>query len=183
VGTEEQPFWDPATVMLGCTMTAGSPLNTLTIETDVGVTGNMRFFIDTGAELCLCKYSSIKEGISYGTRKTLNVKGISDSIIKTLGELNIGLCTKGHKMEHPFQIVGDGLDIPYDCILGKDFFERKGAKIDYNHRQVIMGKVRVKFDADVEVDKEVKTVYVTVKPRSGTIVRLPTDSRELKQEY
>jgi hypothetical protein len=140
----------------------------------------MRFLIDTGAELCLCKYSSIKEGISYDTRKTLNVKGISDSIIKTLGELNIGLCTKGHKMEHPFQIVGDGIDIPYDGILGKDFFERKGAKIDYSQRQVIMGKVRVKFDTDVEVDKEVKTVYVTVKPRSETIVSLPTDSPELK---
>jgi hypothetical protein len=112
MGTGEQPFWDPATVMLGCTRTAGSPLNTVTLETDVGVKGNMKFLIDTGAELCLCKYSSVKEGISYNSKKSLNVKGISDSVEKTLGELNIRLCVAGHEIEHPFQIVGDGIDIP-----------------------------------------------------------------------
>jgi hypothetical protein len=180
MGTEEQPFWDPATVMLGCTKTAGSPLDTVTIETDAGVKGNMRFLIDTGAELSLCKYSSIKEGISYNPTKTVNVKGISDSIEKTLGELKIRLCAAGHEREHPFQIVGDGIDIPCDGILGKDFFEKEKAKIDYSRRQVIMGGVRVKFDEDTEVNGPASTVYTILKPRSETIVRVPTDSPELK---
>jgi hypothetical protein len=141
VGTEEQPFWDPATVMLGCTRTAGSPLSIVTLETDTGVNGTMKFLIDTGAELCLFKYSSIREGILYNARKTLSVKGISDSIEKTLGELNIRQCTAGGETEHPFQIVGDGTDIPCDGILGKAFFEKEKARIDYNRREVIMGKV------------------------------------------
>jgi hypothetical protein len=33
-----------------------------TLETDAGVKGSMKFLIDKGAELCLCKYSSIKKG-------------------------------------------------------------------------------------------------------------------------
>jgi hypothetical protein len=178
VGTGAQPFWDPATVMLGCTQTAGSPLSTVTLETDAGVRGSMKFLIDTGAELCLCKYSSIKEGIAYNSKKTLNVKGISDSIEKTLGELKIRLCTAGHETEHPFQIVGDGIDIPCDGILGKDFFERERVKIDYGRREVIMGKVRVGFDEGKKSNEQVDRVYTILKPRSETIVRLSTDSPE-----
>lgn len=53
-----------------------------------GVRENMKFLVDAGAELCLCKYSSNREGIVYVTRKILNVMGISDSE-KTLGELGI----------------------------------------------------------------------------------------------
>ena len=139
----------------------------------------MKLLIDTGAELCLCKYSSIKEGILYNSSKILNVKGISVSVERTLGELNIRLCVAGHEIEHPFQIVGDGVDIPCDGILGKDFFEKEKAKIDYNHRQVIMGKARVKFDEDTEAKGQADTVYTVLKPRSETIVRLPTESSEL----
>jgi hypothetical protein len=156
--------------MLGCTRTAGSPLNTLTLETDAGVKGNMKFLIDTGAQLCLCKYASIKEGIPYNSRKTLNVNGISDSVEKTLGELSIRLCVAGHEIEHPFQIVGYGVDIPCDGILGKDFFQKENAKIDYNCRQVIMGRARVTFDEDTEIKGEVDTLYTVLKPRSETIV-------------
>jgi hypothetical protein len=66
--------------MLGCTKTEGSPLRTVTLETDARFKGSMKFRIDKGAELCLCKYSSIKKGISYNWRKTLNVNGISDFV-------------------------------------------------------------------------------------------------------
>jgi hypothetical protein len=71
--------------MLGCTKTEASPLSKVTLETDAGVKGSMKYQIDKGAELCLCKYNSIKEGISYNSRKTLNVKGISDSVEKHWG--------------------------------------------------------------------------------------------------
>jgi hypothetical protein len=66
--------------MLGCRKTEVSPLSKITLETDVGVEESMKFLIDKGAELFLCKYSSIKTGISYNWTKTLNVNGISDSV-------------------------------------------------------------------------------------------------------
>lgn len=36
----------------------------------------------------------------------------------------------GHETDHTFQTVGDGINIPCDGILGKEFFEKKQAKID-----------------------------------------------------
>jgi hypothetical protein len=68
-------------------------------------------------------------------------------------------------------------DIPCDGILGKDFFEKEKARIDYNHRQVIMGKVRVKFDEDTEEKGKADTVYTILKPRNVTTVRLLTVAR------
>jgi hypothetical protein len=44
--------------------------------------------------------------------------------------------------------VGDGTDLPCDGILGKDFFVKEKAKMDYNGRQGIMGKVKVIFDEE-----------------------------------
>jgi hypothetical protein len=132
----------------------------------------MKFLIDTGAELCLCKYSSVKECTVYNSKKIINVKGISDSVEKTSEEVDIRLCTAVHETDHPFQIVGDGIDIPCDGILGKDFFETEKAKIDCSLRQVIMGNIRANFDKDRELNEQVDTVYAILNPRSETIVKV-----------
>jgi hypothetical protein len=44
-----------------------------------------------------------------------------------LGEINAKLMTGNYVTEQKFQVVGDGMNIPYDGILGKD----KQATIDY----------------------------------------------------
>jgi hypothetical protein len=72
--------------------------------------------------------------------------------------------------------VGNGIDIPCDGILGKDFFENEKAKIDYSRRQVIMGKVRAKFDEDRELNEQENTVYTVLNPRSEPMIRLSTGS-------
>jgi hypothetical protein len=91
----------------------------------------MRFLLVSGANLCLCKHGSIREGTVYNSAKSVKVKGISNVIENTLGEIELELSTGDHETEHKFQVVGDGINIPYDGILGKDFFEDKKAKIDY----------------------------------------------------
>lgn len=106
------------------------------------------------------------------SEKTLNVKGISDSLEKTLEELDIRLCTAGHETEHPFQVVEDGMDIPCDGILGKDFFENEKARIGYSRRQVIMGNVRAKLDEDGELNEQEDTVYAVLNPGSETVVKV-----------
>jgi hypothetical protein len=82
----------------------------------------LRFLIDSGADLCLCKHGSLKEGTVYDSAKSVNVKGISSTIEKTLGEVMLKLSTESHETDHKFQIVGDGINIPCDGLLSKDFF-------------------------------------------------------------
>jgi hypothetical protein len=87
--------------------------------------GEVKLLIDTGAELCLLKYFSLKDGTAYNPNTALNVRGISKGTERTSGEINVRLTTGNFETKHKFQIIGNCVNIPYDGILGKDFFEDK----------------------------------------------------------
>jgi hypothetical protein len=108
------------------------------------------------------------------------VRGISNEIEKTLGEVDAKLMIGDYETEHQFQVIGDGINIPYDGILGKDFFESKQATINYMRKEIIMGKVVLKFDKERQSEKSDKEVRAILKPRCETIVRLQTRSKELE---
>lgn len=75
MGSETQPLFAHKEI-LGCTSEGTSALNTVTMETDVAIVGRFKLLIDTGADVSLLKYNSIKDGIVYNAVKTLNVRGI-----------------------------------------------------------------------------------------------------------
>jgi hypothetical protein len=120
------------------------------------VKDKLKFLIDTGAQLSFCKFASIKEGSVYDPKRLVNVTAISSCTERTLGEAEMGLSTENYKTTHIFHIVGDGIRIPYDGILGQEFFISKRARIDYKEREIIMGDVRLKFDDRVLSDEQVK---------------------------
>ena len=77
--------------MVGSTEPATAALNTVTLQIDKGVKEKLKFFIDTGAQLSLCKHTSIKEGSVYDPKRVVNVRGISSCTERTLGETEMGL--------------------------------------------------------------------------------------------
>ena len=93
---------------MGCTEPGTAELNTVTIKIDKGVKEKFKFSIDTGAQLSLCKYSSIKEGSAYDPKKAVNMRGISSGTKRTLGEIEIWLSTEDHETTHNFHTVGAG---------------------------------------------------------------------------
>ena len=97
--------------MVGCTEPATAALNTVTLQVDKGVK-KLKFFIDTGAQLSLCKHTSIKEGSVYDPKRVVNVRGISSCTERTLGETEMGLSTENHKTKHIFHVACDGIRIP-----------------------------------------------------------------------
>jgi hypothetical protein len=58
--------------MVGCTETATATLNTVTLQVDNEAKENLKLLVDTGAQLSLCKYDSIKEGSVYDTQRRVN---------------------------------------------------------------------------------------------------------------
>jgi hypothetical protein len=88
----------------------------------------------------------------------------------------VKLTVGNHESEHKFRIVGDGVNIPYNGLVGRDFFQNKQANIDYMQREIV-GKVRLRFDDNrhtMELDKRVRVV---LQPRCETVVKLPTRSK------
>jgi hypothetical protein len=179
-GTGVQPHWKPPLEILGCTREATTVLNTVTVKMNIGVKNEMKLLVDTEAELCLLKHSSLKEGTVYNPSITLNVRGISNETERTLGEVDPKLIVGNYETEHKFHVVGSGMNIPCDGILGKDFFESKQATIDYVGKEITMGKVALKFDNNKQTRAQNKEILVVLKPRSETIVKLPTKSDELE---
>jgi hypothetical protein len=86
----------------------------------------------------------------YDPKRIVNVRGISSCTERTLGEIEMGLSTENHETKHIFHVFGDGIRIPYDGILGLDFFIRG---LELIIREMIMGDVRLKFNDRVLSDK------------------------------
>ena len=116
----------------------------------------------------------------YDPQRIVNVRGISSGTERTIGETEMKLSTENHKTTHVFHIVGYGIRIPYDGILGQDFLVSKRAKIHYKKREFIMGGVRLQFDDKVSTDETGKPISIILKARCQTVVKVPMKSQELK---
>jgi hypothetical protein len=133
-------------------------MDTVTLKVDEGGRGTLKFVVHTGAQVSLCKYGSIQEGSVYDPKRVINVRGISSGTERTLGEIEMRLRTGNNETTHVFHVVGNGIRIPYDGILGQDFTSKK-AQIDFQGRE-IMGDVKLKFDDKVRSGEQEKQITV-----------------------
>jgi hypothetical protein len=89
----------------------------------LGKKNKLTFLLDTGAGLSVIKRSSLQSGIKYPFKGGINIKRISNTVMKTEGTIMLKLCTDTHDTTHTFLVVGNEFGINYDGILGRDFFE------------------------------------------------------------
>jgi len=52
--------------------------------------------------------------------------GISNSVTRTVGTIDLKLFTETHETMHTFHVLGEDSEMHYDAILGKNFFGREG---------------------------------------------------------
>jgi hypothetical protein len=69
----------------------------------------MKFLTDTGAEISIVKGTSLRPGFEYETAKGINVRGISNSLLKTEGTVTLRLLTPTQETTHTFHVMGDTL--------------------------------------------------------------------------
>ena len=81
--------------------------------------------IDTGAEISIIKESSLNEGTSYQPRKSIEIKGIGNAVLKTDGVVELKLLTEKHETVHNFHALSEPSALQCDGILGKDFLEER----------------------------------------------------------
>ena len=129
-----------------CEKHCNSTLDTVTVEVDLGKPEKLTFLIDTGAEISIVKSARLRPEINYEPTKGIDVKGISDVLLRTEGTVLLKLLTLTHETTHQFHVIGDNFDFRYDGILGQDFWKCKGATIDYCNRVITMDDVVLDFD-------------------------------------
>ena len=153
-------------------------LDTVTIRTNSSRTGKLKFLVDTGAEISVVKDSSLNPGIMYESKEGISIKGISDSFLKTKGTARLKLFTETHETTHIFHVMGSSFSCHYDGILGQDFWKIYRATINYCDRTITMNDVTMNFDSETDKTKD-KIHKLTLKPRTESIVSLPTKSEGL----
>ena len=148
------------------------------MRVDFSKTGNLKFLIDTGAEISVVRSTSLKPGFSYKSNEGINIKGISSSVLRTEGTTKLKLFTPTHETTHVLHVMREDFGCQYDGILGRDFWKSNRATINCCDRIITMGEVIISFDKEVNEAKN-ECVKVTLKSRTESRVQLPTKSKGL----
>jgi hypothetical protein len=69
----------------------------------------------------------LRPGFNYEPTKGINIKGISEVLLKTKGTVLLKLFTLTQETTHLFHVMGEDFDCRYDRILGQDFWKDKRA--------------------------------------------------------
>lgn len=102
------------------------------IKTNTNISpNNCTFLLDTQADVSVIKFSSIYHNIPYDTSNYIDIRGVTEHLIRSLGSTELKV--NGHKLAQKLFIVPDEFNIPSDGILGKDFLKRFQCTINYSN--------------------------------------------------
>ena len=79
-----------------------SGLDTISLSIDSTDSRKLKFLIDTGAEISVIKSSSLTPGVEYQLCEGVDIKGISNTIMKTEGTIELKLLQTHTKLHTPF---------------------------------------------------------------------------------
>jgi hypothetical protein len=72
-----------------CESLMESDLATVSLNIDSRDPRKPKFLIDTGAEISIIRSSSLTPGFNYQLREGVDIKGISDNVMKTEGAIDL----------------------------------------------------------------------------------------------
>jgi hypothetical protein len=151
-----------------------SDLGTVTLGVDLSKRNKLKFLIDTGAEISIVSGSSLKPGIDCSLGNGINIRGISDTILKTGGMVKLKVSTGPHETTHTFHAIEGNLQWQYDGILGRDVWGDKGAGISYCDRDYC-GRCNNRIRPQDGRQEQAQQNYI--KARSEILVKVPTASK------
>lgn len=90
------------------------------------------FLLDSQAGVSLIKRRKVRPREWLDTSDIVNITGITDEPISTLGSKNVVLSNDDFELEHILHVVPNDFNIPSDGILGKDFMKKFRCNLDYD---------------------------------------------------
>jgi hypothetical protein len=96
----EKPLSSPQFKINECEKHLKSDLDTVTLVVDKSKNEKLKFLIDTGADISVVRDTSLKPECDYRPDKIIQIKGISNAVMKTKGTINLKLFTDTHETTH-----------------------------------------------------------------------------------
>lgn len=90
------------------------------------------FLVDTGADISILKFGSVKPNWTYNPENHCSIRGIANEEKKSYGTIECLIVTEGYSIENSFHLVGNDFPVPTDGILGRDFLTRYKCEINYD---------------------------------------------------
>lgn len=87
--------------------------------------------MDSQADVCIIKQSAIENNIYINYSDIIEIKGVTDNKIESIGTVQLRLNLGSLIVIHTFHVMPDSINIPSDGIIGKDFTKLHSCVIDY----------------------------------------------------
>lgn len=121
------------------------------------------FLLDTQAEISIIKSHVVSEDVPYDINTLINIKGITNDTIESMGLINADLFLDDFLVSHDFHVVPESFLIPADGIIGKDFFKTYKCIIDYDNRSLT---VRLPTPVTIPMFEGPEEDIMSIPPRS-----------------
>ena len=108
--------------------------------------------LDTGSEINIMKIGSVSSTQTINTDQTVLLKGIDTTILPTIGTIEIKILNN----MVTFHIVPEEFCIPFNGILGSEYFLETKATLNFETRQLIVGERSMKFKQNEKLPFELK---------------------------
>lgn len=89
--------------------------------------------MDTQADISIIKQSAIKIKSPIDRSNKINIRGITEGTVTTVGTILTDFHTNDYILENKLHIVPDNFDIPVPGIIGRDFLRNFNCKIDFEN--------------------------------------------------
>ena len=135
----------------------------------------MEFIVDTGAGVSLIKVRNLRDGLTYFDDNLINLRGINDLLIPTIGRTKLTLEIDGHSIEHTFHLVQNNFPIKTDGILGVDILNKHNFSINFKDSKCYLSRKNTILNG-TETKDVLLTRYINnrstfiIPPRSETII-------------
>lgn len=127
--------------MRSCKLTPKAENEVVQLKCNEGAKTDVKFLIDSGSQISMIKLSSVKKGTKFDPSGRIRIKGITKEVVETIGTVLLHLQVGKLQIVHKFQLMGEGIDIPYDGLIGNDLWKQQKAIVDYEkHKVFIKGK-------------------------------------------
>lgn len=146
---------------------------------------NLKFLIDTGADISICKLENIAQDTIIDINKKCKLTGITKQETLTLGSVQLQLDFQCDVVKHSFHAVEQDFPIDTDGIIGRDFLTRYMCKIDYETQTLTVILDNTEVVTPLYINKNAFNI-IRIPPRTEIItpinLNLDQDSVILNEE-
>lgn len=101
------------------------------VELKTNFTDDGYFLVDSQADISVIKLSSLIGNFSLDKSEIVEIRGVTEEPIHSLGFIMVEIFIDNMKITHKFHIMPNNFHIPSDGILGKDFCKLYECVLDY----------------------------------------------------